>query len=100
MLSCNTASVHQDSLDGHHAIGKALPSKTADQASQAVLQELDSYAQAPVNGPVAGMAVLTGSKDCTGDPSQDPFQTCNRIAHSPVSANMDSCSFMTSCTMA
>ena len=94
-VSCNTARVNQDSLDGHHAIGEALPSKAADQASQAVLQELDSYAQAAVNGPVAGMAVLAGSKDRAGDPSQNPFQTCNQIAHSPGIKVVNSHSFMT-----
>ena len=96
----STARVDQDLLDGHHAIGEALPNKAADQASQAVLQELDSYAQAAVDGPVARVAVLTGSKHCAGDPSQDPLQTYNQTAHSPGSKGVDSCRCMNLCTTA
>ena len=93
-MICITALVDSDSLDGHHAVGKALPSKAADQAGQAVLQELDSYAQAAVNGPVARVAMLTGSKHCARNPSQDPLQTCNQIARSPESKSPDSCRCM------
>ena len=99
-MSNHFARVNHDSLDGHHAVGKALPSKAADQAGQAVLQELDSYAQAAVDGPVARVTVLTGSKHCAGDPSQDPLQTYNQIAHSPGSKSADSCRCMKLGTMA
>ena len=46
-------------LDGHHSIGKALPSKATDEASQTVLQGLHHNAQAAINSSVARVSVLT-----------------------------------------
>ena len=54
-------------LDGHHSIGKTLPSKATDETSQTVLQGLHHNTQSAVYGSVARVAVLAGCEDGTGD---------------------------------